>query len=91
MTKDLISQVKKEIEQENVDNEKILIRKMLSLIEVKEKEIADKQAEWNALRIELKELKEDLEEGDYSKVKPKGLYWYGSYCWRSNDTRVNFS
>ena len=92
MTKDLVSQVKKEIEQEKIAHDKALIRKMLSLIEAKEKQIADKKAELVALKEELGGLKRDLNNGDYSEVgnyRSDRFWGEFEWVWRSNDSTFN--
>ena len=98
MSKDLVSQVKKEIEQEKIAHQKALIRKMLSLIEAKEKEIADKKAELVALNEQLKGLKDDLKKGDYSEAEPTEWWWSGNvslisgyFGWNSDETTLHLN
>ena len=94
MSKDLVSQVKKEIEQEKVVKEKALVRKMLFLIEAKEKVIADKEEEIKALKEELNGLKDDLAKGDYSEAELKIdlVEWCptGCFVWSSDDSTATF-
>ena len=61
---DLITQVKKELEEKKEKETKIKIEKMLSLINSK-KEKVDK------LNMDVKKLEADLEAGDYSELDIK--------------------
>ena len=71
---DLITQVKKELEEKKEKETKIKIEKMLSIINSK-KEQVDK------LNRDVKKLEADLEKGDYSELDIKFPFDMSSSTW----------